>query len=136
MNGWIKHFADGSKEVGTDQAVYAKKASWSKGRLADMIGAEVVHGNKRIAILVPGEFWQSDDYDVSFLQSTPSLVKRRLQYKIQKSLGLKVEWQDDSVVVLLCPGFYATEEQVGQWVTIELDIKTGKFDFTVQENRI
>ncbi len=134
--GWVKHFADGTKEFGSDQAVRMKRASWSQGRLTGMIGAEVIHGNKRIAIFTPGEFWQSDDYDVRIFESTPSLAIRRLQYKIQPEDSLRAEWLENSLVLRPGIGFYALPEKVGKWMTLELNIETGEIDFSIQENRI
>ena len=81
MRAWIKYFADGSKEVGNDIDIELKRASWSRGRLTDMVSAEVLYDNKRLAILIPGKFWQSDDYEVSVFEPHPSLVVRRLQRK-------------------------------------------------------
>lgn len=135
MYGWIKHFADGTEVIGTDHDVQKKKTSWSKGRLTGMIGVEVIHGNKRMAIFTPGEFWQSDDYDVNLLDSTPILVTRRLQYKIQGMDGLCEKQQPDNVV--FCKGDSNFDiGRVGKWLTLELDIKTGKISCNVKENRI
>ena len=123
MYGWIKLFADGTKEVGTDYDVSRKKASWSRGRLEGMVGAEIIHGNKSIAIYAPGVFWQSDDYEITVHpNSKPELKVRRLQKQIEKMDYLHFNINPD--------------KDCGKWLTIELDITTGKSSWSVQETKI
>lgn len=136
MHGWVKHFADGTKEIGSDRAVRLKRASWSRGRLNDMVGAEIIHGSKRLAILTPGEFWQSDDYDVNIFEPTPSLAIRRLQYKIQRGDSLRAEWLEDSLVLRPGIGFFALEKDIGRWMTLELNVRTGEINYSIQEQKI
>lgn len=136
MYGWIKHFADGTKEVGTDEDVGMKRASWSRGRLTSMVGAEVIHGNVRMAILSPGEFWQSDDYDVDVFEPTPSLVVRRLQKKIERGDGLRRVQDDNSIVLSLDDTYVPSEEIIGKWLTLEYNLAKQQLRWKIKENRI
>lgn len=136
MHGWVKHFVDGTKEVGTDYDVRMKKASWSRGRLTKMVGAEILHGEKRLVIQLPGTYWQSDDYDVSIFSSQPELVTRRLQFQIFEGCAWSF-WECENEFGIR-RGFYSMSygPMVGRWITLELDVKTGKMTRSIQENRI
>lgn len=143
MNGWVKYFADGSKEIGSDRDVKLKRASWSRGRLSGMTGAEIFHQNKKMAILAPGTFWQSDDYQVDVFEPTPSIVTRRLQRQIQKDDHFFMVYQDDNTLVVtpLVPdrfveGLLDVKDQAGQWLTVEYDVKNGSFKCYVEGHMI
>ena len=147
MNGWVKLFADGTKELGTDEDVKRKLASWSRGKLINMIGSEIYQDNIKMAIEGLGPYWQSDDYDVSFMESTPSMVIRRLQKQITKddafwmcNVGLKtfkyifLSLQEQQI--------YAgntdpvPKEWVGKWFTVTLDLKQRTCLFSIEESKI
>ena len=135
MNGWVKHFADGTTEVGTDYNVQTKKASWSRGRLTGMVGAEIIHGNKRLAIWMPGTFWQSDDYEVNFLESTTKIVTRRLQWQFKKQDTFRVFEDQDSIEIRI-PFYTMGQSLKGKWLTVELDVQSGKLEHSIRENRV
>lgn len=136
MNGWVKHFADGTKEIGTDRDVQMKKASWSHGRLTGMTAAEIIHENKKLSIMLPGDYWQSDDYDVSIFTSKPELIVRRLQFQIFEGLAWSF-WENENELGIRRGAYTLSYGSiVGKWITLELDVRTGKMTRSIQENRI
>lgn len=56
--------------------------SWSRTSLDDMIGAEIVHNDKKLAIYGQGKYWQSDTFEtevVPFGSPPQRLVARRIE---------------------------------------------------------
>ena len=45
MNGWIKKFADGTEEVGTEQDIGRKLAHWSRCQLDNLSHSHVYSFN-------------------------------------------------------------------------------------------
>ena len=80
-NGWVKHFIDGTIEHGSDLLVEQGKASWSRGRLEGIDRVEIWHQGRFIAIQGPGEYWQSDTFEVGVLESDSQLVSRTIYRK-------------------------------------------------------
>jgi hypothetical protein len=84
--GWVKHFADGTAEVGSDEAISAGKASWTRGRQNGIVAVSLSDGPVVVYLTTdgddPGKFWQSDDYEVTFGKTSPVLIKRRIQLKV------------------------------------------------------
>lgn len=147
MNGWIKLFADGTDEIGSDEYISKKLASWSKGRLEDMTGVELHHNGTVVILEGTGSFWQSDDLIARMSQNGRSqLITRRIQKQIQ----------DDDMWLLTdhCPNFYRYSvasyrniqhpfsgkmrilAQRGKWLTLELDVVTNNVIFSFQDRRI
>jgi hypothetical protein len=130
MNGWTKYFTDGTKEEGSDEDVRDRKASWSKGRLQDICCLETWHQDVGLSIKGTGSFWQSDDWEVIFLQSTPSIILRRIEKQIHETdkciiieksnspLRVSVEFKDSFEA-----GGIPLEDKQGQWFVIELDLE-------------
>lgn len=142
MYGWVKTFADGSKEIGTDRDVQRRKASWSRGRLTHMIGAEVHHGNKVLSIHGPGEYWQSDDYDISTTSMRPVLAVRRLSYQLTCGDVLYFGEGENHLVVGIetarkAPNrlFTVDEEMAGKWLTLEYDVHRDEISWKIREER-
>jgi len=149
MYGWIKHFTDGTKEVGTDDNIRQKKASWTKGRLQNMLGAEVHAGNVQLVIMGAGEYWQSNDYDVDVFQKVPTMVIRRLQHKIIDGVKYGV-WRIGIHIISVAPLHYMTEcdlvpieiidmnssESTDKWITLEYDIQSNNFSWRLEDNKI
>ena len=137
-NGWIKYFADGTKEVGYDHLVQSKLASWSKGRLKDICFVELYHENKRIGIRGTGEFWQSDTFETQVLTNGQGqLVKRTLYKKLHEQdnaitsicLGINNMIADCTKVPLDEYSLYVDDGQVGKWFI--LDLENGKFSWRI-----
>lgn len=138
MYGWIKLFADGTKEIGIDTDVKAKRATWQGGRLHNMIGAEIYHGTKHLAILVPGTFWQSEDYEVSFLDSTPQLLTRRIQKRIEPKDTFFIMHNKDEIILGPDNGLpiLVDKDDIGKWITLELDISSSIVRCSIKETMI
>lgn len=145
MNGWVKLFADGTREIGNDIDVKNKKASWRGGRLNNMSGAYVEHNGFCMGILVPGEFWQSEDYEVDFFESVPRLITRRIQKKIR--LGDRFYITNNIGQFFLVPEYHLpachseielqiNDNDIGKWITLEMNIPTMKMQYTIEETKI
>lgn len=85
-NGWVKYFHDGTMEFGYDRDVDLGRASWTRGKLANMSGVAMKSGDVISYLLVAGEeesfFWQSDDYEVELGSRNPSRVVRRIEQQL------------------------------------------------------
>lgn len=148
MNGWIKVFKDGSEEKGLDSAVERGEASWSRGRLDDMEEVILIQDNKVLSIVGPGEFWQSDDYEVSFFETKAKKVKRRIQKKItKKDEVMHTTFFHEGKVVVFTPlsekyNYTADEKTkldeslIGKWFTIEVDLEQGGITSSFEDNKI
>lgn len=135
MNGWIKYFADGTKEIGIDKDVKTRKVSWSKGRLNNIKEVQIQHNSTGQWALIsgPGEFWQSDTYEVAVLQSGNGQITNRTIYrKFQDgdSYMRCIEVDGCLHIVIgdyICNGegtfFDIKSEWIGRW--LELDIEIG-----------
>lgn len=92
-NGWIKHFEDGKKEFGFDEAIKEGFGSWSKGRLEGMVGASLAYGGVEITVEGTGDYWQADVYEVREDSLEPRLVRKVLAKQIS----------DTDDVCIACP---------------------------------
>jgi len=135
MGKWTKYFIDGTVYEGSDEAIRLQKASWRRSRNEGIIKVELENKPYRISIEGPGEYWQSDTYDIEMLDSdTPKMVRRRIQRRLTESdkflevvtapaqYGIKVfsvfpEQPTERIIAL--PG-YRTKEEV--WLTVEVDL--------------
>jgi hypothetical protein len=86
MSYWIKLFSDGTQEKGTDTNIARGKASWSKGRLASMIGAALKFGGRSVTLQGQGPYWQKDTFIAS--ENTLERIARQIGKKIhQEDVG-------------------------------------------------
>jgi hypothetical protein len=90
--GWIKHFTDGSEEIGTDKLIQEGQASWRNGRL-DGISSVTIQENRSSYMMVCSlatEWWQGDKYHAKFTgiesQPTGDLVERFVQLKVNDAM--------------------------------------------------
>jgi hypothetical protein len=87
MNSWVKKFSDGTKEIGSDNAVEARKASWRHGRLDGLVAVDLCMDNRLVTLKASeGEWWQADDYIAHLSPGTSKgeLVARRAMYKLSE----------------------------------------------------
>lgn len=141
MNGWVKYFLDSTVEIGTDNDVRLKKASWSRGRLSDMTGAKILFNNKGFLLQGIGSYWQSDDLDAKIFDKTSSLAVRRLQKQIDKDdmwiyvtmtdTGKKFTVQNArqdpySLPPANAQTYAVTKDLVGKWLTLEYHIESNE----------
>jgi len=124
-DGWIKHFADGSRELGYDHLVGDKQASWSRGRLEGMTAVEVHHNGTTVMIEGTGEFWQWDTLEADLLSSNTKIIGRTISKKIhEKDTGFTV---NDGVVRFFTLRalddniFFTTEEDIGKSFILEIE---------------
>ena len=148
MNGWIKYFADGSMEVGRDEDIVSRHASWTRGRLENMFAVELHHEGHTIVIEGTGQFWQSDDLEAHVgFNHEYNIVTRRIQKKIEGTdHWLLSDVYDKYQRYKICSyesigdnGFShrrQLDNLQGKWFTVELDLKTGHVIFDFKENRI
>ena len=143
-NGWVKHFLDGKAEYGYDHLIKANQASWSRGRLTGMCAVEIVHNDKIITgIHGPGEYHQSDDYEVSMISDRYRLLKRRIQ-KLISSTDLFIHADKDhvrfygiSIVNLEGPSIARVQkDMIGQWLTVEYDCIQKNIHISLKDKRI
>lgn len=146
MNGWIKRFADGQVEKGSDYDVQNKKASWSRGRLSHIVSTELHHNGHVIIIDGTGEFWQSDDLEAFVgINHDYRLVTRRIQKKIEvadnwlliDSVGKYKHFRLVSASMDMAVEYRRRlDGLVGKWFTAEIDVATGRTTFDFKEERI
>lgn len=147
MNGWIKRFFHGTIEIGKDEDVRHKKASWSKGRLQGIKSVELHHKGIQLTIEGAGEYWQSDDYEVDFGMNIPILIARRIQKKVQPEDRFVCIFSDDrSLYVRFLsanrlngsrkPIFPIDSNNIGKWITLEYNLETGNKSLSYEEKRI
>lgn len=79
---WIKLFSDGTQEKGTDTNIARGGASWSRGRLASMIGAVLKYAGHTVILSGTGPYWQKDVAVSS--QHQHSRVARQIGRKIHQ----------------------------------------------------
>lgn len=92
-NGWVKYFADGTKEEGYDYLVQAKKASWSKGRLDGIIAVSLTHDGTTVMVRATGTWWQEDVFEAVVGENGGKIVERRLFKDIVENDKFQC-WQD------------------------------------------
>ena len=129
MNGWVKHFRDGTKYYGYDQDVSIKKASWTNSRHEGLVGVTLWHSDFMLAIDGLGEYWQSDQFTVDFAEPTPTLISRRIQKKTEGDFAYIVKSSSSRFCVeTIKPGTTVHNPaalllpQPG-WLTLELNVK-------------
>lgn len=135
--GWIKYFADGEIEIGSDILIDQGKASWRNGRLNDITSVEIIENEKTYSLtsIYASKWWQGDDYYASYSgpnKAVPGkLVRRFVQFKIEQGnigkhivliklpTGYKIVLRDNAQNSL----FQILPEHLGMWLT--LSIKPG-----------
>lgn len=141
MKGWIKYFADGTSEKGTDRAVRLHEASWRNGRQGHIIRVEAWHDRFLIAINGVGCFWQSDDCEVPLYANHSRVVCRRIQKQIDSNDKF-MTLVSNPFKLEACIGNSITnhvsatsdrvrhipieDSMVGKWVTLEIDVCNGE----------
>ena len=134
MGFWIKYFADETKYIATDRDIKLRKSSWRNSRNTEIVKVELGHGNNRIALSGIGEYWQSDTMEVRLGDSSPTVVKRRIQKKIEDDDGcFYIEKGTGELVssIVINPISYAigqgvyllNQQDKGKWFILELDVK-------------
>ncbi len=147
MGTWEKVFYDGSSEIGRDEDIENKKASWSKGRLEKMKACWLYGFMCEVFVHIPNTEWhQFDRYEIPLAvgQHEGRKIIRALQAEIKpehvncvfnhnvegsfsdrQNFIFNQEPSDGSTPILI------EEENVGKWLTVTIDFKgTIRFCFT------
>jgi hypothetical protein len=143
MGAWVKVFKDGTSERGSDLDIINKKASWSKGRLKNIVSVSLFDKNKCCVLSVSETDWYQYDRYMAMLGGTGEnmatrvarIVQARLQNKhlgkkiqIVKSIGITVVDLSDNID----SNFVISKEHIGQWITIYL-LVNGKSGVIISE---
>jgi len=139
MNGWRKHFTDGTCHYGPDGD---ERTSWSKSRLDYMTGVDLEHRNVSIKIQGPGQYWQSDTMEVIYPEGTPTVIQRRIEKLVEpQDHYFSYRIFTDGIVVSfnkLATGRpqMVPPSEVGKWFILELDVRTGKVSHYFRSERV
>jgi len=147
MNGWVKHFVDGTTIQGDDND---NRASWSKTRLDGLSAVSIHHDGNHICICGDGEYWQSDDFESVVYQNGPGeLVARRICFKLRaKDRWIRPLQTEHSTMLKVIDHSSLSElmiadvienipwERAGCWLVLEYDIKSGNVDWYYSGARI
>lgn len=142
MNYWVKKFIS-DKEIGTDKDIKLKKASWSNGRLDNMVGAELHHNSQHLYISGIGNYWQSDTYEVLMYNSTPKLVSRRIEKQITNQdlyfkyiIGPnKLEMTFNTVLNIAGKLVKIESDWINKWLVAEMDVNTHHLKYYISDKR-
>lgn len=146
MNGWIKYYSDSTTEIGSDEKVQTKQASWSKSKLDQISKAELEHNKFIISIKGSGNYWQSDDWEADQFGSTKILIRRlakqidivdnyiyirknsnRQEFVIATEIPREAYLKMHTVI---------TPELVGQWFLVELNVNTNQVSTSFSKEKI
>ena len=153
-NGWTKHLATGGKIIGLDYEVMAKKVSWSKTTLSNLVSCQFQFDHCFIEINGVGEFWQSDDLEVirsDGITVDPFYMVRRLQKKIiggslgDRWLVIRQDTPHNLKLTFMSGAPMYTMENMkvisvrdldGKWLTAEIDAQKLTTRYYFSERRI
>jgi len=130
MGSWVKYFQDASPEIGTDRAIEAGEASWSRGRLHDIVKVQLSNRLLTVIAEVSNTEWhQFDRYHAYIGESEhPESVRvaRVVQAKVQKEhVGRDLLYNNNTYLFQVTVngegrGYKITEDNVGKWITISI----------------
>lgn len=137
MNGWMKHFVDGTTICGDDND---SEASWSKTKLSELSAVSIHHNGIHICISGDGEYWQSDDFESVVHQNGPGeLVCRRICFRLRgKDRWIRPLQTEHSTMLRVIDDSSLSElmiadkienvpvERIGFWLVLQHDIPTNK----------
>ena len=142
-NGWIKYFTDNTQEIGSDQAVSARAASWRHGRLSGMVGTSVEYDGFTLRLSGLGTYWQSDTMEVAWPNTHASTLRRRIsryinpqdtlvRYRIRDNEMVAVFNQelDEGRCILIPKPWH------NKWFVLEYELSTRKPRFYVSDKQI
>jgi hypothetical protein len=156
INGWVKQFSNLSSIIGCDAHVDKGMVSWRKSSLENIVEVSLYHcgpiGLIQAHINGLGSFWQSDDLIAPMrLNSTVTGTRtvRRIQKQIsetdnfiyvhqeQDTLYLYVTTdQDQSKLDKSYTQIQTYPDQIGMWLTAEIDIITNQLKWYISKAMI
>ncbi len=125
MGSWVKHFNDGSTEIGSDRAISRGDASWSRGKLDDIAFVQLSSRLLTFLLEIPNTEWhQFDRYTVALDGvSESSRVARVLQAKVlNEHFNRYLLYNKNTYLVTLGLSdhpseWQVTKEHIGKWLT-------------------
>lgn len=143
FSGWVKYFADNTREVGSDKAIDARLASWRNGRLNGMVGAMIAYSGFTLKITGLGVYWQSDTIEAVWPITGTSVTKRRISKLIEaRDTTVRYRIRDDSMTAVFngeleegkC--IIIPKQWLHKWFVLEYNVKTGKPGFYVSDAQV
>ena len=140
MSYWIKQFADGSMEQGTDEDVMRGRASWTKGRLKDMSCA-ILHFCGTIIKVAGSHIWQKDQFVSGIGPYPPTRIARSLGVQItEREVGQCAYLEDAGSHVYtlafapMAKGKHVrlTKDDINSWVVIKIS-QSGTVGLFIEE---
>lgn len=124
---WVKIFDDGTTEVGTDSAIASKQASWSRGRLQDIVRVDLATRYNAATLQVGQTEWHQFDRFIATVQEgqlQSQLVYRAIQAKILPEFLGRYLISHDNMWTLVEHGgdLQITESLIGQWITLVMPV--------------
>lgn len=153
--GWIKHFKDGTSEVGFDYLVESRKVSWQRGRLDGLVAIDLYVG-PIIATLSAGEkdYWQSDTMVAKFSPfkkvKGEYLVRRiqcrltnedigkyvyRYQYPYGNRFMIKLGEPSELPPAYLTDSWLVKQEHIGRWLVVSGNLETKALNVSLEKRR-
>lgn len=154
LSGWNKVYSNFQPSYfGSDTEVDAGRASWRNSPLDNMISAGIYHadGDKRWRAFISGSgpYWQSDDLMAPFqLNSTVKGIRvaRRIQkqllptdkflYAYQDEFYLDVIVESKTLPTHIYKEVEITQDWIGQWLTVEIDMISNKLRWYITKEMI
>jgi hypothetical protein len=139
-NYWTKTFSDSTQETGTDPLIDSGFASWTNGRLEDLIEVSLSFFPRIITTKIPSEYHQFDRFlaeiDVGN-RILPVRVARVLQAKITNDhLGQHLLYniiRNNAYLLITSQptqtSIPITKDLIDKWATVVLTKKGFFFDF-------
>jgi len=153
MQGYTKHFTDGSTELITDDLVKANKASWQRGRLHNISAVDLHMDDLLITLSSPGEYWVADDY-INIVRipsagnsiTVPSqCIARRVERKLtEEDIGkwIILEIRDEKMFHMYlsskegpCSQYQVTQEHIDKWLILEYDLQKASVGYRLANNK-
>jgi len=129
MGAWVKFFKDRTTERGSDLDIEEKKASWSKGRLDDIISVQISQRTLCGVMSIPDTEWHQYDRYMASLSVGPQQSFRSarvIQAKVNtKHLGKNIIITNSTGIISIELTNQSTKdtmpiksEHVGLWITL------------------
>jgi hypothetical protein len=131
MEAWEKFFKDGTTEIGSDEAIENQLASWSRGRLDDIISVSIFNDNCGVSIAFPDTNWHQFDRFIAFLGDSgqqQNRIARIIQAEIkQNHVGKYIIIKDTTSMSMIelqdeKADFKIVDFHVSKWLTAVLYI--------------
>jgi hypothetical protein len=139
-DSWIKTFSDNTQEIGTDLLIRNNLASWTNGRLDDIVEVDLYMLPLRVNVKIENtEYYQFDRYSAQVeinSKIVPTRVGRAIQAKItNEHVGKYLLYniiRNNAYLVITARktknSILITNKLVDQWATVSLTKQGFFFD--------